>query len=400
MATLNPQYPTSWWGIGHSAEIRVGEVVPVKLLERDLVLWRDSAGTLHCQSAICPHLGANIGYGGEVVDDSVKCPFHGYRYDCSGKLCFRAGEDSRAPERLALTTYRVEEHFGVVFVWNGKGEPDHAFPVREALPDGVGNETDTTAFHAAWYLPFPARHFSENVADANHLGAVHRSCDYGEAEFIEETPYSLKQKMLVQNSVKVMSTEFLREMIRIGQLLNPSIATEDGITFTTFGGGINLVEFESYDRGGKNGLGTKLLNFVGNTRAIVCWTPVTADSQWHSATFITPKLRLPAGERLVRRALNRVMSVRSWGPIVQDCAINYYREEPEAPVYGRLDRGVLRYRRFWDSRIEDRTLWVGDNCHSYGARAGTRWEDAEGRPAARPAANGNGSAAETKTGRA
>jgi hypothetical protein len=297
-------------------------------------------------------------------------------------MCFRQGENGRAPERLALETYLVEEHFGAIFVWNGCRAPDHDFPLRAALPAGVDQEVETSSFRAAWYLPFPARYFSENVADANHLASVHRSCESGEMELLEESPVHLKQKMVVQRPVRVMSAAYVREMWRIGQLHNPSIATENGITFTTFGGGLHLVEFEAYEREGAGRLGTTLLNFVGSTRAIVCWTPVTETTQWHAAIFITPKLRVPAPERLVERALNRVMGLRSWGPIVQDCAIMRHRQEPESPVYGRLDRGLLRYRRFWDSRIEDRTLWAGDAVHSYGLRAGIRWDDTDRAPAA------------------
>jgi hypothetical protein len=60
---------------------------------------------------------------------------------------------------------------------------------------------------------------------------------------------------------------------------------------------------------------------------------------------------------------------------MQDGALMRHRQEPVNPVYGKLDRGLLRFRRFWDSRLLDRTLWAGDNIHSNGLRAGIRWED-------------------------
>jgi hypothetical protein len=53
----------------------------------------------------------------------------------------------------------------------------------------------------------------------------------------------------------------------------------------------------------------------------------------------------------------------------------HYRHEQPNPGYGRLERGLVRFRRFWDSRIEDRSLWQGDGIHSNGLRAGIRWDD-------------------------
>lgn len=64
-----------------------------------------------------------------------------------------------------------------------------------------------------------------------------------------------------------------------------------------------------------------------------------------------------------------------------------HRQEPEHPAYNRFDRGLVKFRRFWDSRLLDRSLWAGDNVHSAGARAGCAWPDDPTRTA-----NGNGAA--------
>ena len=356
-------------------------MLPVKLLEQDLVLWRDQAGTLHCQSGICPHLGANIGYGGSVVADGVKCPFHGYVYDSGGRVCERLGEQGPASRRLILDTYRVEEHFGTIFVWNGRGEPDHAFP-SDAILGSDTSEDDVDAYHMAFHLPFAGKPFAENVADGNHFGALHRAGTWGETIFLDESPTVLQQRLEVREPVRTFSRAYLRETACMGQLLNPSIATDAGMTMTTFGGGIHLVQVDQFsDPGTERRLRSRMLDFAGAVRAIVCWTPITANSHWHGVTFITPPLRVPVPDAVLRPVLEWVLAKRDWGATLQDCAVMYYRREQPNPPYGRLDRGLVRFRRFWDSRIEDPSLQAGDDVHSNGLRAGIRWED---RPPAEP----------------
>lgn len=380
VTTLNPQYPTSWWGIGFSDEVRAGEVVPVKLLERDVILWRGSDGTLHCHSAICPHLGANIGYGGDVVGNAVRCPFHGHQYDGTGRACARVGNDSQAPKSLKLRTYDVREHFGTIFVWNGQGEPDHDFPLEALLPETTSSEEETSSFRCAFRLPFPGKLFTENVADANHLSTLHRACEWGEVELLEESPWLLKQRLELKNPVRLLSSRYLRDLWDMGQLRNPPISTENGMTMTTFGGGLHLIVIDPF-RPGEGGLFGKVLDIAGAVRAITCFTPITANSHWHSVTFVMPKLRAPLPQWAMDRAMNRILAARDWGATVQDCAVMIHRQEPAKPVYDRLDRGLVRFRRFWDSRLEDRSLWEGDGIHSNGLRAGIRWDDAPSAPA-------------------
>ena len=49
--------------------------------------------------AFCPHMGAHLGFGGEVVGNSIKCPFHGWSFDREGK-CQRIPYTSRLTEEV------------------------------------------------------------------------------------------------------------------------------------------------------------------------------------------------------------------------------------------------------------------------------------------------------------
>ncbi len=59
--------------------------------------------------------------------------------------------------------------------------------------------------------------------------------------------------------------------------------------------------------------------------------------------------------------------------MVANIAVMTHRQEAPLPRYNLLDRALISYRRFWDRRLEDRSLGEGDNRHSNGRRAGVAW---------------------------
>ena len=93
----------------------------VRILDCDLVLFRDRAGMPHCLSDACCHRGASLA-AGQRRDDLLICPQHGWEYDGSGR-CVRvpAGiKDPAAPPRKArVPAYPVEERYGLLFVFLG-----------------------------------------------------------------------------------------------------------------------------------------------------------------------------------------------------------------------------------------------------------------------------------------
>ena len=345
---INRQYPSSWWAAGFSDEVRAGEVVPVKLLERELILWRDTSGTLHCHGAICPHLGANIGYGGMVVGATVRCPLHGYRFDPAGALVHRNGEDQRAPARACLPKFVVDERYGTIVVWNGDGTPDHD------LPDLLAGENldDVSVFRVGFYLPFPAKLVLENLCDANHFAGLHGASEWGEAEVVGETPSRLHYSARFVNLRPFLSWESLRQHWAWGQLLQPVFSGE-GLDVTTHGGGIHTVRFLEATGSGP-GSGGRLPRYVDSVRLIISWTPIGAESHFNSYTFVMPKIRTPVLGAALRPLTRELIAMRTWSALVQDVGVMLHRQEPPDPCYGRLDRGLVRFRRFWDGRLPDR----------------------------------------------
>ena len=111
-----PSFPTGWYNIGASAQVRPGGVVALDLLGRELVCYRGASGRVAVIDAFCPHLGAHIGVGGHVEEDDIVCPFHGWRFDTSGRNVDIPYRD-QANKRAALFVYPVRELAGMIFIW-------------------------------------------------------------------------------------------------------------------------------------------------------------------------------------------------------------------------------------------------------------------------------------------
>ncbi len=89
-----------WHVVAYSHEIENGTLLPVTLLERDLVAWRDNAGTVHVWEDLCVHRGARLSKG-FIQDNTVVCPYHGWRYDGSASCVLMPAAPQEKPMKKA-----------------------------------------------------------------------------------------------------------------------------------------------------------------------------------------------------------------------------------------------------------------------------------------------------------
>src|SRR5438045_4014627 len=77
-------YPRGWFAVCFSADLAPGATRAVRYFGQDLVVYRGEDGVARVLDAYCPHLGAHLGVGGKVVGDTIRCPFHAWRFDGCG----------------------------------------------------------------------------------------------------------------------------------------------------------------------------------------------------------------------------------------------------------------------------------------------------------------------------
>ena len=131
-ALNDPLLVNDWLAVAWSSSVVPGKLHAVRLLGRDLLLWRSAAG-IHCWTDLCIHRGAKLSLG--KIDEAsgrecVVCPYHGWEYDSSGS-CVRipAQPEVSPPARARVEAHKVREKYGIVWVCLGEARVDlPAFP--------------------------------------------------------------------------------------------------------------------------------------------------------------------------------------------------------------------------------------------------------------------------------
>ncbi|MCX6267624.1 MAG: aromatic ring-hydroxylating dioxygenase subunit alpha [Bacteroidetes bacterium] len=163
-----------WYVILASKEVKKNQVIGVKRLGENLVVWRDSRGNPGAARDKCPHRGIKLSLG-KVKDDHLQCPFHGFEYSLDGacKLIPANGKASPVPEHIRTASYPVKEANGFMYLWFSAG-PENA-PSTERLPwfDDLGPSLFTSEMTDHWKA-----HYSrviENQLDVVHVPFIHRT---------------------------------------------------------------------------------------------------------------------------------------------------------------------------------------------------------------------------------
>ncbi len=97
-----------------------GQPVRVRLMGEDLVAFRDSNGDVGLMQEYCPHRGASL-YLARNEDCGLRCLYHGWKFDISGKLIEMPTEieDEAVMNQIRAVAYPVYESGGVIWAYMG-----------------------------------------------------------------------------------------------------------------------------------------------------------------------------------------------------------------------------------------------------------------------------------------
>jgi phenylpropionate dioxygenase-like ring-hydroxylating dioxygenase large terminal subunit len=184
---LDPVLSNTWLAVATSDQVATGSLVPVTLMGVELVLWRDSEGTVHAWEDFCVHRGVKLSLG-HVADDTVVCPYHAWNYDGTGRCTLiPAHPDLTPPERARANVLAVTEVYGLV--WTSLGTPSGEPPSIVSWDDPVFS---TKALCGPYVFEASAQRAVENFIDPSHLGVVHDGI-LGDREWLRMRPYEVQE---------------------------------------------------------------------------------------------------------------------------------------------------------------------------------------------------------------
>jgi phenylpropionate dioxygenase-like ring-hydroxylating dioxygenase large terminal subunit len=167
--SLLPEYVrNAWHMVALSRDVKLGQVLGRKVVGTSIVLFRNRDG-LGALIDRCPHRNFPLSQG-RMVEGSLECPYHGWRFGTDGRCTSVPGCTLQAGEgqKLAAKTVKVQENAGAIFVCL-----DGANTSPIALPGMIG---DPTLDHFWWQQGvWQGRAFDaiENVLDPFHTNHLH-----------------------------------------------------------------------------------------------------------------------------------------------------------------------------------------------------------------------------------
>ncbi|MEI9999747.1 MAG: Rieske (2Fe-2S) protein [Verrucomicrobiota bacterium] len=151
----DPVLLNDWHVVARATDLNPGEVRGVRLLGRDLALWRNDDG-FHAWFDLCIHRGARLSRG-RVEKECLICPYHGWVYNSEGTCTLiPAHPNLKPPARANAQVYHVQEKYGLV--WVCLGTPEHeigAFPewtIPRSARRRPGPTTSTPTARACWKI--------------------------------------------------------------------------------------------------------------------------------------------------------------------------------------------------------------------------------------------------------
>jgi nitrite reductase/ring-hydroxylating ferredoxin subunit len=120
-----------WLPVALSEELPGPDCVPIKLkiLNEDLIAFRDTNGQPGLVDAYCPHRGAPMFFA-RNEQAGLRCVYHGWKYDVTGQCVDMPNtpEGDTFRNKIQITAYPCEEAGGMVFAYMGPKELQPPFP--------------------------------------------------------------------------------------------------------------------------------------------------------------------------------------------------------------------------------------------------------------------------------
>jgi len=156
-------HPDHWYPLAWSREVKRGKAHGVRFAGEPIVLVRTESGKVFALEDRCAHRQVPL-HGGVVDGEAIRCCYHGWTYDCTGK-CIDVPYLGRERLPNGVRAYPCKESEGLIFVFPGDAGLAGTMPLPPL--GSVANK----AYKTRRFGREVACHYSfmhENLMDMNH----------------------------------------------------------------------------------------------------------------------------------------------------------------------------------------------------------------------------------------
>jgi phenylpropionate dioxygenase-like ring-hydroxylating dioxygenase large terminal subunit len=119
---INPDY---WYPVAWAEQLAKNQVLPVRIWQQSIAVYRDNAGQVHALENACPHKGIEL-HKGAVQGERLVCPYHGWEFAPSGECVNIPYFSSEQKLPCASTrSYPVIERYGMIWLFPGQPSQAH-----------------------------------------------------------------------------------------------------------------------------------------------------------------------------------------------------------------------------------------------------------------------------------
>jgi nitrite reductase/ring-hydroxylating ferredoxin subunit len=294
--------PNGWFIVARGDELAPGAKVNRHYFGHDLVAFRTESGQARVVDAYCAHLGAHMGVGGVVQGESLKCPFHGWRYDGQSGQCVEIpyAPEARIPKLARVRAYPTVERNRMIWAWHHlEGKPPF-FEVPEVF------ELTSPDWTEPYYTDFPLRTSCQEMAENNH--------DAAHFQFVHGTPDIPQDEITIEGHYKRV------------------VARKGAFVRETFGLGLGVLRIKD------------LLTFISSV------SPIDEENVHVRWTFASPK---SVGEAVMKQVADSFLA-----GVSQDIPIWENKVYRERPVLTKGEGTIADHRKWSQQFYSDPTKAV------------------------------------------
>ena len=129
LTRVGPGTPTGelmrryWHPIAAVAMMNDRSTKPITLLGENLILYKSKQGVFGLVDNYCPHRRMGMVYG-IPTDDGIRCPYHGWMFDETGRCLEQPYEETEAPDnrfkdKVRIKAYPLQVKAGLIFAYLG-----------------------------------------------------------------------------------------------------------------------------------------------------------------------------------------------------------------------------------------------------------------------------------------